>query len=138
MTSKTSSAGRKVACKDVHRRGGSHRTSRHRRSFDRPVHRHATLDPDPPTQLDADGADAALGVRGAQHRQRCGETVSPRGRLASSDALDPVELRHQQQRIREGSPVTIPTTDGIRKPGKFPPRPAGPTHPSTIAPIDPG
>ena len=120
MTSKTSSAGRKVACKDVHRRSGSHRTSRHRRSFDRPVHRHATLDPDPPTQLDADGADAAFGVWGPQHRERCGETVSSRGCLTSGDALDSVELGHQQQGVRERSPVAISTTDRIRKPGEFP------------------
>ncbi len=94
MTSKTSSTGRKVALKDVHRRGGSHRTSRHGRSFDRPVHRHATLDPDPPAQLDANGANAAFDMWGAQHRQRCRETVSPRGRLTSGDTLDPIELRH--------------------------------------------
>jgi hypothetical protein len=75
---------------------------------------------------------------GAQHRQRCRETVSPRGRLTSGDTLDPIELRHQQQGVRERSPVTISTTDGIRKPGEFPSRPAGPTHPSTIAPVDTG
>ena len=49
--------------------------------------------------------DAASG--GAVRRSR---RVAPGG----GDALDPVELRHQQQRIRECSPVTIPTTDGIR------------------------
>ena len=120
MTSKTSSTGHKIVRKDMHRRGGSHCTSRHGRPFDRPVHRHATLNPDPPTQLDADGADAAFGVWGAQHRKRCGETVSPRGGLTSGDALDPVELWHQQQGVRERSPVAISTTDGIRKPGEFP------------------
>lgn len=120
MTSKTSSTGHQIVRKDMHRRGGSHRTSRHGRPFDRSVDRHATLDPNPPTQLDADGADAAFGVRGPQHRERCGETVSSRGCLASGDALDSVELWHQQQGVRERSPVAISTTDRIRKPGEFP------------------
>ena len=138
MTSKTPSTGHKIARKDVHYRGRSHRTRRHGRPLDRPVHRHAALNADPATQLDTDGADAAFGVRRAQHRQRCGKTVSPRGRLTSGDALDSVELRHQQQRVGERSPVTISTTNGIWKPGEFPARPTGPTHPSTIAPIDAG
>ena len=120
MASKTSSTGHQIVRKDMHRRGGSHRTSRHGRPFDRSVHRHATLDPNPPTQLNADGADAAFGVWGPQHRERCGETVSSRGCLASGDALDPVELWHQQQGVRERSPVAISTTDRIRKPGEFP------------------
>ena len=37
MTSKTSSTGHQIVRKDMHRRGGSHRTSRHGRPFDLPV-----------------------------------------------------------------------------------------------------
>ena len=85
MASKTSSTGHQIVRKDMHRRGGSHRTSNHGRPFDRSVPSRGALDPNPPTQLNADGADAAFGVWGPQHRERC-ETVSSRGCLASGDA----------------------------------------------------
>ena len=90
----------------------------------------------PAAKLDTHRSHSSLRMRTAHHRQWRRQPVAPGSSHPGRHPIDAGERRHQQERIRERTPVAVSTGDRIGKPAQLPTRPAGPAGPTAVTPVD--
>ncbi len=91
---------------------------------------------DPAPHLDADGADQALGVGLAEHREGGGEPVATGGGHAGGGPQHAGKGGGQEEGVGHRGPVAVLAGHRVGEPGQLATRAALAVHPGAVAPVE--